>query len=102
MTNYHDHRPADTAMTDASLRQKCETLAASKGAEFALEPGVVSGCYPGVLADEGGYLAVITVRAEDPDDALHPWISCGRGSTPDDAMRNLLTQHNADTIAEDL
>lgn len=89
-------------MTDPSLRQQCETLAVSKRADFAIEPVVVSGCYPGVLAEDGGYLAVITVRSEDPDDSLHPWTSCGRGRTPDDAMRNLLAHHMVDTTTEDL
>lgn len=72
----------------------------SKSADFAIEP-VVVGCYPGVLAGGGGYLAVITVRSEDPDNSLHPLTSCGMGRAPDDAMRNLLDRHIADTIAED-
>jgi choline dehydrogenase-like flavoprotein len=89
MTNVHDRGPEETPMTDPSLNSSAKRWR-EQGADFAIEPVVVSGHYPGALADDGGYLAVATVRSEDPDDALHPLTSCGMGKTPDDAMRKPL------------
>ncbi len=88
-------------MTDPELTAQCESLAASMGAVFAIEPVVVGGCWPGALADKGGYLAVITVRSQDPDDSLHPWTTCGRGRTRDDSMRELLAHDGRGGVVKD-
>ena len=50
MTTFHDRGP--DPMTDLSLRRQSEALGVSKGADFAIEPTVVSGCYPrGAIAE---------------------------------------------------